>query len=196
MNRKGDWFLTFTGLQFWPLDPRPEEVCIRDIAHHLAHICRFNGACRVHYSVAQHSVMVADLLPDELKLWGLLHDATEAYVGDMVRPLKRNMPAFCSVEDLVWVAIREKFQLHLPGGEYWLPVAGTTPISIGAGQYIKHADNVALMTERRDLMVKSPKSWNTKEEPVPEPIIPLDPSAAEKLFLETFDDLIAFSKRP
>ena len=84
-ERKGDWFLTYTGRQFWPLDPRPEDICIRDIAHHLSLCCRFNGACRVHYSVAQHSVMVANILPAPLRFWGLMHDATEAYVGDMVR---------------------------------------------------------------------------------------------------------------
>src|ERR1700693_75116 len=66
--RKGDWIQTFTGRQFWPLDPRPEEVCIEDIAHGLSNECRFAGQCRSFYSVAQHSVLCArNVLPMEEK---------------------------------------------------------------------------------------------------------------------------------
>ena len=104
-TRKGDWFVTYSGKQFWPLDPQPQDVCVRDIAHHLSLVCRFGGAVRTHYSVAQHSLIVADILPPRLKLRGLLHDATEAYVGDMVRPLKRFMPDYREVENKVWAAI-------------------------------------------------------------------------------------------
>lgn len=178
--RKGDWFLTYTGKQFWPLDPRPEDVCIRDIAHHLSLICRFNGACRTHYSVAQHSVLVADLIPAPLKLHGLLHDATEAYVGDMVRPLKRDMPAFCEVEKRIAEVIAVKFCLKLPA------LLDKEP---AVRERIKFYDNMALMTERRDLMVKSPFSWSVSEPPDADKVVPLTSSQAETLFLETFDDL-------
>lgn len=71
--------MTYTGRQFWPLDPRAEDIDIRDVAHHLSLICRFNGAGRAFYSLAQHSCLVADTLDAPLKLWGLLHDAAEAY---------------------------------------------------------------------------------------------------------------------
>lgn len=189
-KRKGDWFLTYTGRQFWPLDPRAEDVCIRDIAHHLSLICRFNGACRAHYSVAQHSVMVADILPPPLKFYGLLHDATEAYVGDMVRPLKRSMPEYQQVENLVWLAIVEKFKIMKPVDYAYTPPeqAGSVEI-LDADGHVKLADNIALMTERRDLLVKSPKAWSTQAEPLPTCIRPLAARDAEIQFLEMFDEL-------
>ncbi|MFA5286352.1 MAG: hypothetical protein WC347_12205, partial [Smithellaceae bacterium] len=75
---------TFSGIAFDLLNPKPEMILLEDIIHSLALINRFNGAAIFPYSVAQHSLYVASLLPSELKLHGLLHDAAEAYVGDMV----------------------------------------------------------------------------------------------------------------
>jgi hypothetical protein len=90
--RFGDWQLTARGRLMWPLDPRPDEIDIRDIAHHLARICRWGGAVTDYYSVAEHSVMLARhfCIDQErgLARWALLHDAAEAYLGDIVRPLK------------------------------------------------------------------------------------------------------------
>ncbi|HQP24038.1 MAG TPA: hypothetical protein PLP16_02645, partial [Smithellaceae bacterium] len=80
---------TFSGIAFDLLDPKPEMILVEDIVHSLSLINRFNGAAKFPYSVAQHSLYVAGLLPPELKLQGLLHDAPEAYVGDMVSPLKK-----------------------------------------------------------------------------------------------------------
>lgn len=86
--RGAAWILTSTGRQFWPLQPRADEICIEDIAHHLSMQCRFTGATRFHYSVAQHSVLVSQLAPDgENPLWGLLHDAAEAYLVDVATRL-------------------------------------------------------------------------------------------------------------
>lgn len=93
-DRRGEWILTFSGERFYPFSPAPEEVKTKDIAHALANICRFNGHTRGFYSVAAHSVHVSRLVPPEFALEALLHDAAEAYVGDMVRPLKRGLPAF------------------------------------------------------------------------------------------------------
>ena len=85
------WIQTFTGRQFWPLEPRADEIFIEDIAHHLSNLCRFTGACRSFYSVAQHSVLVSLCAPPgENPLWGLLHDASEAYLIDVARPVKRS----------------------------------------------------------------------------------------------------------
>jgi uncharacterized protein len=86
--RKGGWIQTYSGKRFYPLDARAEEISLEDIAHSLANVCRFNGHCRRFYSVLEHSLHVAGLVPEELKAQALLHDASEAYLGDLVRPLK------------------------------------------------------------------------------------------------------------
>jgi len=83
------WILTYTGKRFDTLNPKPEDICIEDIAHALSMICRFGGHCRQFYSVAQHCLLVSCNLPVEAELWGLMHDAAEAYVGDVVTPIKR-----------------------------------------------------------------------------------------------------------
>lgn len=93
---KGDWLQTYSGRRFYPADPRPEDVSIVDIAHGLAHICRFGGQSMQFYSVAEHSVFVSELLtyrgfPWEVAMLGLLHDAHEAYTGDMIRPITRSV---------------------------------------------------------------------------------------------------------
>lgn len=172
--RIGDWFLTYTGLQFYPLDPRPADITPFDIAHHLSLVCRFNGACRVFYSVAQHSCIVSDHITDDYKLPGLMHDATEAYCGDMVRPLKRSMPAYCDVEEKIWVAILHRFKIE------W---------NSFVVHKVKEADNRALMTERRDLMNPSPHQWSVSESEFPpfkDKVEAWSPEKAEAEFLERF----------
>src|SRR4051812_31750950 len=79
---------TYSGTEFWPLSPKAADVKLIDIAHALSNKCRFAGHCREFYSVAQHSVLVSRQLPDEFKLWGLLHDAGEAYFADIPNPIK------------------------------------------------------------------------------------------------------------
>lgn len=103
------WIVTHSGKQFDFHNPTPDMVCIEDIAHALSMSCRFGGHTQWHYSVAQHSVNVARLVPDEHKLVALLHDATEAYIGDMVSPLKVLMPEFKKKEEQIWEVIAEKF---------------------------------------------------------------------------------------
>lgn len=114
-ERRGDWMMTWSGRQFWPLDPRPGDVDIDDIAHALGHQGRYNGHTRHFYSVAQHSVLLAEWFvkqgkPD-LARQALLHDAAEAYVGDVIRPLKRDLPGFALIESLVEQAILKRFEL-------------------------------------------------------------------------------------
>jgi len=83
---------TKSGRRVALLNPSPSQIVIGDIAHGLAHQCRFNGQTSKFYSVAQHSVLVASILPRELRLAGLLHDASETYLGDVVQPLKELLP--------------------------------------------------------------------------------------------------------
>ena len=85
---------TCTGRRVHIAAPLPEEIAVEDIAHALSHTCRFAGHTREFYSVAQHSVLVSELLEDRrASLWGLLHDASEAYLHDLTRPLKRAIEA-------------------------------------------------------------------------------------------------------
>jgi hypothetical protein len=110
-ERKGRWMQTYSGGKYWPADPRPDDIKIRDIAHALSLICRYTGHVDYFYSVAEHSVLISRALPRELALQGLLHDATEAYLGDMSRPLKYSLPDYKAIEELNWLAISEKFGL-------------------------------------------------------------------------------------
>lgn len=108
------WMQTHSGKQFWPGDPRASDVDIGDIAHALSQICRFNGHSKLFYSVAEHSVNVCALVDDPaLKLHALLHDAHEAYLGDLISPIKRlvEMRAYKGIEKKCWAAVAERFDL-------------------------------------------------------------------------------------
>ena len=149
-------------------DPRPEEINVIDIAHSLANQCRYAGHCREFYSVAQHSVIVSRIVPLEFQLWGLLHDAAEAYLVDLPRPLKRFSAigdAYRVVERRLMLAVCERFGLE--NDEPWC---------------VHVADDVALMTEKRDLM---PGLWKWREtaQPLVETIKPQSPAEAEGEFL-------------
>src|SRR5690349_636686 len=108
---RGSWMQTFTGRQFYPLDPRLDEIDPLDIAHALSMICRYGGHTKHFYSVAEHCLLMSHAVAPEYALWALLHDATEAYVGDMVRPLKHHMPDYRQIEDNLMEVIAERFGL-------------------------------------------------------------------------------------
>ena len=114
-HRRGPFQVNASGGRWWPLDPRPEDFSFGDVAHHLAMICRYGGAVREFYSVAEHSVLVSQHVPPELALHGLLHDMAEAVVGDTIKPIKtlpewdavreveeRNFRALCTAFALEW----------------------------------------------------------------------------------------------
>jgi 5'-deoxynucleotidase YfbR-like HD superfamily hydrolase len=171
---KSNYISTYLGNRFFPLEPRIDDIDIEDIAHGLAYQCRFNGQTRTFYSVAQHSVFVSDLVPDELKPAALLHDAAEAYLGDMVKPLKLLLPEFSRIEDRVTEIIGERFGVDLQHH----------PVT-------KQADLIALATEKRDLMPFSTEDWSslTGVEPVEEKLAPLQPEQAKRVFLAAFERL-------
>jgi len=112
-TRNGNCSITFTGQRFYPFDPRPDEIYIKDIAHHLSLICRFGGATPWFYSVAEHSLWVSKLSAPPDRLWGLLHDAAEAYLGDIIRPVKRHpcLADFTYAEYTLLSVIMRKFGL-------------------------------------------------------------------------------------
>ncbi|TLN00436.1 phosphohydrolase [bacterium] len=123
-QRQGDWIETFMGVKFFPLDPRPEEVILQDIAHALSHICRYTGHCSVFYSVAQHSLAIMKELKKlnyspRIQLIGLLHDASEAYLCDVPRPLKPFLPGYKEWENKIMDVIWQAFQIEPPTTWEW-----------------------------------------------------------------------------
>lgn len=171
---KTTYVSTYLGNRFYPLEPRIDKVAIEDIAHGLAFQCRFNGQTCDFYSVAQHSLIVADLVPQSHRLAALLHDAAEAYLGDMVKPLKVLMPEFSAVEDKVTALIAKAFG-----------------VSFRDYAPIKRADLIALATEKRDLMPYSTEDWDYLQgiEPLPELIRPMSPMEAKVAFLDRYSTL-------
>lgn len=137
---------TRSGRQYWPLDPRPDDVDLGDIAAHLSKICRFGGAVSRFYSVAEHSVIVSRLVPNWLETAALLHDAAEAYCQDIVRPIKRFLPKYAEIEARNERAIFERFS-----------VPRLDPDDRDA---IKHADNAALLAEQAAFMGPPPAAWD------------------------------------
>lgn len=151
-----------------------EAIDIEVIAHALSNICRFGGHTSSFYSVAQHSVLVSEIVRPGLQLKALLHDAAEAYLGDVIKPLKVLLPEYARLERLVEEAIADKFG-----------------ISSAYEAEIKKADMVLLATERRDLMVDQLVYWplTGKVSPLSAVIAPLAPKQAKRQFLDRFVEL-------
>jgi hypothetical protein len=171
--RKGDWKQTVSGRQFWPLDPRPNEVFIEDIAHALAMQCRFGGHCLRFYSVAEHSVLLSRSAEPSLKLWALMHDAAEAYVIDVPRPLKRSLPGYKEAEDAVMRAICVRFKLHL-----------------GMPPAVKRLDERILSDEQQQNMAPAPHPWSDMREPLGVTLQFWSPERARREFLSEFERLM------
>lgn len=110
-TREGSWMMTYTGRPFYPYDLRPDDFHIEDIAHALSMLCRYGGHCREFYSVAEHSVHVSRLVSPRNALCGLMHDATEAYLVDMPRPIKVGFPQYKEMEAKLWAHIAARFGL-------------------------------------------------------------------------------------
>lgn len=111
VNRMGDWMLTYSGRKYWPVDPWAADVSIVDIAHALSMQCRYGGHAGAFYSVAEHSVLVSQWVPQEHALVALMHDATEAYVSDVPRPLKPHLASYEEIERRNWRVIATAFDL-------------------------------------------------------------------------------------
>ena len=175
-NREDSWISTYTGREFHVFKPVLEEIDINDIARALSMLCRFNGHVKKFYSVGQHSVLVSRLVNPEYALEGLLHDATEAYIGDLVRPLKIFMSEFVAAEKTLELAIAQKFNLN---------------ISEEVHLQIKKADNIALITEARDLVASKVimSRFSPEIQPLKKKIRGLKPSDAEQKFLERYYEL-------
>lgn len=104
---------TYSGLYINVFDPDPDTICIEDIAHALSHTARWGGHTSGFYSVAEHSLWVQSKVPKEFRLEALMHDATEAYIGDMPKPIKRYLPDYNKLEQNLDKVIRSKFGIPL-----------------------------------------------------------------------------------
>jgi hypothetical protein len=169
---KGDWIQTYKGKKFYPLDPRPEDICIEDIAHALANTCRYNGHSRVFYSVAEHCVRMSEANLSGSPQWFLMHDAAEAYISDVPRPIKPMLKEFKDIENHIMTVVALKFKLEYP--DYFA---------------IRYADNVMLATEKRDLLLPYPQWGIELPEPLPIQINPWPSEMAERLFLKRAKEL-------
>lgn len=171
-----DWMQTHTGRAYFLAEPRASDIDILDIAHALSNICRYGGHTPFFYSVAEHSVLVSCEVPREHALSALLHDAPEAYVGDIPRPLKRLLgDAYARLEERAWHAVADRFGL---------------PHDMDRS--IKHADNAVLLAERDQLMREPPipwGEWTRQYEPAKCQVRCLAPRDARSWFLSRFHDL-------
>lgn len=170
-DRVGDWIQVYTGNRFWPLDPRPEEVNIEDIAHALSMKCRFGGHCLRFYSVAEHSVIVSYFVPAQHALWALLHDSDEACLADIPRPVKPDLIGWKPIQKRVMGAVCVRFGLPLD-----------------EPPEVKAADGALLSDEKMALMAEGP-AWTGMLPPLGATILGLSPTDAKALFLERFHEL-------
>ena len=150
---------TYTGGMVNLTSLTPDQVILEDIAHALSNQCRFSGHTAQFYSVAEHSILCAEMVPDEMKLAALLHDASEAYLVDIPTPLKMMLPQYIELEAQVMRVISEKFGFAWP-----LP------------ELVKLADKAMLEQEWQNLMLNC--NWAT-----------YTPDMARWKFLRMFDKI-------
>lgn len=187
MTDRGPWLQTHSGLRYYPLAPRSEDVFLGDIAHSLSQICRYGGHSQHHYSVAQHSVLVSEEVFSAAALPALLHDAAEAYVGDWPRPLKhpgsfdpRGEAAaawYRDVEERNMVAVYTAFGIPLP-------------LTDDVADEIARVDTQILLDEADAVMGGQAFPWGIQGEPLGIPrIYPYASGVAETVFLARFRQL-------
>lgn len=197
-ERVGDWIQSASGLQVYPLDPRPEEIRIGDIAHALSHVCRFAGHSRFFYSVAQHSVLASLAATPASALPALLHDAAEAYMGDIARPWKRFLYVRVPGRGTEFIAPLKSMEHELLA--VILSALGCPPETDPVWEPVAEIDMRLLATEARDLMSPMHDEWsNTFKKspcearyaynPYPDEIEEWAPRTAKAIFLDRYAKL-------
>lgn len=151
VDRERSWIQTYTGKKFYPLEPRAEDIDLIDIAHALSMQCRFTGHVKRIYTVGEHCVRATNIhfeifgngeKVSKETLWMLLHDAAEAYLIDLAKPVKVNMPFYCEAEEKIMAEVCKKFDLD-----------SVMPESV------KKIDQLMLAIEARDLMGPLLPGW-------------------------------------
>ena len=174
MERRGDWMQTYPAGQFWPLDPRADEVHIEAIAHSLAMQCRYGGHCLRFYSVAEHCVLLSRRVESRHALWALLHDASEAYLVDVPRPVKGGLDGYRIIETAVMAAVVQRFKL-LP---FQIPIA-------------VHEADMRITTDEHHQNMAPGLVWGSDQlEPLGVELQFWAPEEAEQRFLDRFSELI------
>ncbi len=168
MNKEDAWMTTFTGKRFTPFYPNMDDICIEDIAHHLALECRYGGACKYHYSVAQHCVLGAEAVRGGMKLPFLLHDGAEAYFKDMVHNVKRYISDYQMAEKSLQELIFLKFKVH----DF-------------DRLEVKRID-FAIMATEVSVLISNKEGWSFPEPPLPVTIKPWTWRKAEEMFLNAY----------
>jgi hypothetical protein len=162
-------------------NPHPDTIVWSDIAHALGSLARFNGHTKRFYSVAEHSVMVARMVPPADALWGLVHDAAEAYIGDIVSPVKHLCPEVDIIERRLMGVICDKLGL---------------PHKIPAS--VVEADARMLATEARDLLIGD-VSWCKAlpyDDEVIEPEFTNTPQDAAIMWIRNFEHIVGTPADP
>lgn len=154
------------------MDPRADEVFIEDIAHALSMQCRYAGHCLDFYSVAEHCVLLSERVQGYNALWALLHDASEAYLVDVPRPVKPFLTGYKPAEEAVMRAVCERFGLPtgMPSEVHW-------------------ADNAILRDELNQNMATPPEEWNIPDKALGVTLQFWTPRAAKTAFMQRFADL-------
>lgn len=135
--RYGDWMQVFSGGKIYPLDPRPEEIHLEDIAHALSQMNRYGGHTLFPYSVAQHCILLSYVIDPQYSFLALMHDASEAYLCDIPRPIKKDLTNYSNIENRLMAVIAKKFNFTWPMPEE-----------------VKIGDNRMITTERFQVMPK------------------------------------------
>lgn len=174
---------TFSHRRLDPLNPDPAAIYLPDIAHALALTCRFKGHCREFYSVAEHSVRVSRLLDGgaaPLALWGLMHDAAEAYLSDVSAPIKSRMFVQAGGKTVSFAAAEDRLL------EVIAQALGFPAIDYAA---VRGADLTLLVTEARDLLGIDARTWGVSQAALTDVITPWPWQEAKRLFIERFGQL-------
>lgn len=149
--------------------PAIESLNIKDIAHSLSQLCRFNGHTHRFYSVAQHSILCAQQVPEYAKLHALMHDAHEAYVGDITTPVKRNLgPWYNEMTSSLDAIIFERFGIE-PHHEV-----------------VNHVDLRMMITEAHQLLLADTSDWGFNALPFNFNIETVDPVICREMFVNLF----------
>lgn len=144
MDKATDFVLTYSGLKFYPLDPKPEQVCIEDIAHALSMLNRFTCHSLIPFSVAQHAIEVMKIVRSQGydPYWCLIalhHDSSEYIANDISTPIKKQLPEYKQIEERIQDVIYQAFGLPIPDKDDYKKI-------------IKNADNIMVINEMKKLM--------------------------------------------